>query len=145
MVNKNYAIAMTEILHLFKGFSDEELEKIPSKLISFFKENADKSYICDFDYNTDIEELHLKDETYGLISMICYNYWCETPEEKQQYLNILEKNEREYQKYISEKYNTNNLFKNKEINYNKNLPIFKSKQEKWYEKIIKFIKRILYK
>ena len=93
MVDKNYAIAMSELLYFLKGFSDEEINKIPKKLINFFKENADSSYNCDFDYNANIEDLNLKDETYGLISLICYNYWCETPEEKQQYLDLLKKNE----------------------------------------------------
>ena len=95
VVDKNYAIAMSELLYFLKGFSDEEVNKIPRKLMNFFKENADSSYKCNFDYNANIEDLKLKDETYGLISMICYNYWCETPKEKKQYLNLLEESEKE--------------------------------------------------
>lgn len=114
MVTKNYAIAISELLHFLKGFSTEEIAKIPDELINFFKENADPTYQCDFDYKANLEDLHLKDETYGLISMLCYNYWCETPEEKKQYLNLLEENEKDYQKYIVEKYNPNTLFMNKE-------------------------------
>ena len=94
MLDKNYAIAMSELLHFLKGFSNDEIDKIPKELMDFFIENSDKSYKCDFDYNLNIEDLHLKDETYGLISMICYNYWCKTPEEKQQYLDLLKRNEK---------------------------------------------------
>lgn len=111
MVDKKYSIAMAEVLHLLKGFSKKEIEKIPTKLLKLLEENADKNYKCDFDYNKDLEELDLKDETYGIISMICYNYWCETPEEKAKYISILNENEREYQERLKEKYNINNLFK----------------------------------
>lgn len=147
MIDKNYAIAITELLHFLKGFSDEEINKIPNKLMNFFKENADPTYECNFDYNANIEDLHLKDETYGLISMICYNYWCETPEEKKQYLDLLTENEKKYQKQINEKYNPDNLFTNKKNNHNENreLSIAKYEKEKWYKKIILFLKKFLHK
>lgn len=148
MVDKNYAIAISELLHYFKGFSAEEIDKIPVELINFFKENADESYKCDFDYNANIEDLHLRDETYGLISMICYNYWCESQEEKKQYLNLLEDKEKEYQEHINEKYNLDNLFisqeKNKD-NIRREMPMVKYNKEKWNKKIILFLKRIFKK
>ena len=147
VVDKNYAIAMSELLYFLKGFSDEEVNKIPRKLMNFFKENADSSYKCNFDYNANIEDLKLKDETYGLISMICYNYWCETPEEKKQYLNLLEENEKKYQKYISEKYKPDNLFVNKRNEHDEKtqLAVVKYDKEKWYKKILMFLKRFLHK
>ncbi len=142
MVDKNYAIAMSEVLHFLKGFSTEEIDKIPDELINFFKENADETYKCDFDYNEDIENLHLKDETYGLISMICYNYWCETPEEKKQYLKLLEENEKEYQKYIDKKYNPENMFMNKESKHIETA-IDKYDKEKWYKRFFLFLKKFI--
>ncbi len=142
VIDNNYAIAITELLHFLKGFSDEELNKIPKEFMNFFEENADKNYKCNFDYNTDIEDLHLKDETYGLISMICYNYWCETPEEKKHYLDLLNECEKEYQKQISEKYNPDKLFNKNEYKYDvkKSLEITKCSNEKWYKKILSFLK-----
>lgn len=147
VIDNNYAIAITELLHFLKGFSDEELNKIPKELMNFFEENADKNYKCNFDYNTDIEDLHLKDETYGLISMICYNYWCETPEEKKQYLDLLNESEKEYQKHISEKYNLDKLFANKVSRHDEKtqLAMVKYDKEKWYKKILMFLKRFLHK
>lgn len=98
--DRKYAIAMTEFLYYLKGFPDEYIKKIPTKLLNFFEENCDKNYTCNFDYNKNLEELCLRDETYGLISMICYNYWCETPKEKKEYLKILNENERRFNKKI---------------------------------------------
>lgn len=147
VVDKNYAIAMSELLYFLKGFSDEEVNKIPKKLMKFFKENADQNYKCNFDYNANIEDLHLRDETYGLISMVCYNYWCETPEEKKQYLDLLNESEKEYQKHISEKYNLDKLFVNKRNEHDEKtqLAVVKYDKEKWYKKIIMFLKRLLHK
>ena len=44
VVDKNYAIAMSELLYFLKGFSDEEVNKIPRKLMNFFKENAERNF-----------------------------------------------------------------------------------------------------
>lgn len=147
VVDKNYAIAMSELLYFLKGFSDEEISKIPKELMNFLKENADQNYKCNFDYNANIEDLQLRDETYGLISMICYNYWCETPEEKKQYLDLLNESEKEYQKHISEKYNLDKLFANKVSRHDEKtqLAMVKYDKEKWYKKILMFLKRLLHK
>ena len=45
--------------------------------------------------------------------MLKLKYWCKTEEEKEVLLNILNENEKKQQKEISEKYNPDNLFKNK--------------------------------
>ena len=147
VIDNNYAIAITELLHFLKGFSDEELNKIPKELMNFFEENADKNYKCNFDYNANIEDLQLRDETYGLISMICYNYWCETPEEKKHYLDLLNESEKEYQKHISEKYKPDKLFANKVSRHDEKtqLAMVKYDKEKWYKKILMFLKRLLHK
>lgn len=147
VIDRNYAIAMSELLYFLKGFSDEEISKIPKELMNFLKENADQNYKCNFDYNANIEDLQLRDETYGLISMICYNYWCETPEEKKQYLDLLNESEKEYQKHISEKYNLDKLFANKVSRHDEKtqLAMVKYDKEKWYKKILMFLKRLLHK
>ena len=147
VVDKNYAIAMSELLYFLKGFSDEEISKIPKELMNFLEENADQNYKCNFDYKANIEDLHLRDETYGLISMICYNYWCETTEEKKQYLDLLNESEKEYQKHISEKYNLDKLFANKVSRHDEKtqLAMVKYDKEKWYKKILMFLKRFLHK
>ena len=82
MENIRYANAMTEVLEYLKGIRQEDIDKIPKKLILFFKENASTNYICNIDYNRPLKEQQLLDETRGLISMLCLNYWCETEEQK---------------------------------------------------------------
>lgn len=93
MVNKRYQIAIAETLHYLKGINQEDINKIPDKFITFLKSNAAKDHKCEFDYTKSINELNLKDETRGLISMICFNFWCETEEQKNKFKEHLNENE----------------------------------------------------
>lgn len=136
MVSIQYSNAMAELLHYLKGIRQEDINKIPTKLMNFLQENASKNYKCSFDYNKPLKELDLLDETRGLIGMICYNYWCETAEQKSEYLNKLNENEKHYQQMLREKYNPDNLFKNKKQENEEVQEIqMIVQEEKWYKKI----------
>lgn len=113
MINERYSIAMSETLHYLKGINEEDVNKIPNKFMEFLKANASKNYECDFDYTKPLKELKLMDETRGLISMICLNYWCQTEEQKENFRKHLNKNEIKYQEELRKVYNPDNLFKNK--------------------------------
>ena len=122
MIETKYAIAISEFLCLLKGFSNEYVNKIPKKVLNYFEQNSNKDYICDFDYNDNIEDINLKKETYGLLGLICYKYWCETEEEKKNYYKILQDNEKKYQEDLSKKFDINTIFENKRKN-DKSVPI----------------------
>lgn len=113
MINERYSIAMSETLHYLKGINKEDVNKIPNKFMEFLKANASKNYECDFDYTKPLKELKLMDETRGLISMICLNYWCQTEEQKENFRKHLNKNEIKYQEELRNLYNPDNIFKNK--------------------------------
>lgn len=113
MVSERYSLAMSETLHYLKGINQRDIDKIPSKFIDFLKLNSMAGYKCDFDYNKPLNELKLKDETYGIISMICLNYWCETEEEKEAFKRHLNNNEQKYQEELKEKYHIDKLFDNR--------------------------------
>ena len=42
MINERYSIAITETLHYLKGISQEYIDKIPNRFITFLKDNASK-------------------------------------------------------------------------------------------------------
>ena len=86
MVNERYGIAMAETLHYLKGISQDDINKIPDNFITFLKNNASQNYECKFDYTRPLKELNLKNETRGLIAMICLNYWCETEDQKNNFI-----------------------------------------------------------
>lgn len=116
-VNAN---AMAEVIYYLKGIKQEDIDKIPRKFIQYLNENASKEYKCDFDYNKPLKELDILDEARGIIGMICYNYWCVTEQQKEQYLKKLSMNEQQYQEILHEKYNPDNIFENKKLDFIEN-------------------------
>lgn len=151
-LDKNWAIAMTEFLYLLKGFSNEEIQLIPKKLLDFFEEQSDKEYQCNFDYNNDFEEIDLRDETYGIISMICYNYWCKTQQEKDEYIKLLDQNERKYQELLNSLYNVENIFQKNDLDKDKNIICLEDNnnlpanyKENFITKLKKFVKKLFKK
>ncbi len=115
MVNERYGIAIAETLHYLKGISQDDINKIPNKFMTFLKENAVQDYKCKFDYTRPLNELNLKNETRGLIAMICLNYWCETEEQKNSFRQHLNENEGQYREQLREKYNIADIFNKKEL------------------------------
>lgn len=142
MVKIQYANAMAEVLHYLKGIREEDIDKIPKKLMFFLQENASKEYTCKFDYNKPLQELNILDETRGIISAICLNYWCITAKQKKKYLSKLEENEKKYQNELREKYNPDNIFKNKS-NVKETAMI--EYKETVFNKIMNWIKTLFYK
>ena len=146
MVNVQYANAMAETLHYLKGIRKEDIDKIPKSFIKFLEENASKEYICNFDYHIPLKELNLLDETKGIIGTICLNYWCNTQEQKQAYLKRLNENEIKFEEEIREKYNPDNLFKDKKtiIETTNNFVAMIRYKEDFFTKLIKKLKNIFH-
>jgi len=140
--------AIAEVIYYLQGIKQEDIDKIPEKLMQYLNENASKEYKCDFDYNKPLKELNLQDETRGIIGMICYNYWCVDEIQKKQYLDKLSKNEQKYQEVLHERYNPDNLFKNKN-NKNMEEPIKTTEmiayKENIFQKLIIKIKGFFHK
>ena len=132
MVSIRYANAMKEVLQYLKGIRKEDVDKIPKKFMNFLEENASKEYECQFDFAKPLKELDLLDETKGIITIICYKCWCETEEQKQNFLEKLNENEIE------------NIFtKTNVVNSNTDIMVIKkSKVKQLYEKIIRFIETV---
>ncbi len=145
MISLRNANAMAEVIYYLKGIKKEDIDKIPQNFIQYLNENASKEYKCNFDYNKPLKELDLLDDTRGIIGMICYNYWCITEIQKEQYLQKLRQNEKIYQEILHEKYNSDNLFKNKkEKNIYDNIAMIEYK-ETVLTKLKKWVKNIFNK
>lgn len=151
MVSIQYANAMAETLYYLKGIREEDIRKIPKKFMSFLEENASKEYICNFDYTKPLKELQLQDETRGIISSICLNYWCDTEEQKSEFMRKLRENEDRYQEESRVKYNPDDIFNNvntfksaDEISKSNALPV-EIKKEKFFHKLIIYIKSLFFK
>ena len=108
----SYAKAYVEILELINYMGEAHKKKIPSKLLNFFEENKDFNYSFQIDKTNNSEVKIFSDKTIGLLAMLELKYWAKD-NEKEVLNKALAENENKYQKKIIEKYNTDNLFKNK--------------------------------
>lgn len=141
--------AFSETYDVINHMSKEMQEKIPKSFINLIKENRDLDYKVNIDYSIDIKEQLLK-ETKIILSLVYRDYLCSS--EKREELLALDIEEiRREEKSSQEKYKIDYDSRKKEklqdVEELKNkeqetLPI-KVEKDKWYIKIINFIKKIL--
>lgn len=144
-------IAYAEVDAILNVLEDEYAEKIPEKVKKFFAEEKIQDYEPVIDVNVPLTEQNLKRETMVLLAILNLNYWCESENEKQEFLNELAQNEDERKK-LEEKYNPDNLFKNRKIKHEETIEqvndvgmieykknIFCRLQE-WFANLIKMIR-----
>lgn len=146
MVMENM-LAYAEIDEILNLLEDDYRERVPKKVRDFFKEEKMKDYHPEIDIEKPLIEQNLKRETMVLLAILNLNYWCENEEEKQSFLNELDKNEEE-KKELEEKYNPDNLFKKEKqikILKEENTSLIEYKKtnmlKRVFEKIINFFKR----
>lgn len=126
---------LSETYCLLKHFPKAYIEKIPPKILELINHFSDSKYYIDIDTEKKLDEQNISEETKNMLIVFKYNYWS-TEGEKQMIYDKLDENEMKYQQELREKYNYENIFKNKSTQVNvaeKNVamieykePIFKS-------------------
>lgn len=106
-------MAYSEVYKILNLLDEEYKERVPAKVRAFFEEERLKDYEPAINADVPLTEQNLKRDTIVLLAILNLNYWCDTPEEKQEILDELSNNEKEKQELL-EKYNPDNLFKNKQ-------------------------------
>lgn len=141
--------AFSEVYDVFNHMSKEMQEKIPKSFINIIKENRDLSYKFNINYSIDIKK-QLLNETKIILSLIYRDYLCGKEKKEELFALDIEENKREENK-LKEKYQIDFDSRKKEKFQNEyelknteqeTLPI-KLEKDKWYIKIINFIKKIL--
>ena len=105
-------MAYSEIFEILSLMEEEDKEKVPQEVRDFFEEQRMKEYKPKIRTDIPLTEQNLRRETVVLLTILVINYWCDSKEEKQSFINELEKNEK-VKKELQEKYNPDNLFKNR--------------------------------
>ena len=108
--------AYSEVDEFLGLVTEEEKNQIPKKLRDFFREEKDINYHKNINPNIPIKEQNLKEETLAIIALLMIQYWYKDESKKQKLLEVLDENERKYQEELREKYNLDNIFKNKNQN-----------------------------
>lgn len=133
-----------QIDEILKHSSDEISKKLPKNLQEFLKENKEKDYKPNIDFNTDNWQDYLLEDTIVLMGLIYRDYI--VSKDKRQKLLLEE--EIEY----NEKYNPNNIFKNKKNIQNqikeiqpRETAIIEYKEKNFLQKIFDKIKHLFNK
>lgn len=136
----------SEIDEFLELLDEKTRNEIPAKLREFFKKEKDNNYHKEINPNIPIKEQNLKKETLALIALLNLQYWCKDEKEKERLKQVYANNENKYQEALREKYNPDNIFKNANTEKVKEeVALVEIKKEKWYEKIITFIKNLFKK
>lgn len=113
-ISINTRQAYSEIDEFLQLLSIEKRNKVPQKLRQLFTQEKDNNYTKVIDPTIPIKEQKLKEETLGIIALLNLEYWCKDETEKERLKKVYAQNEKEYQRMLQEKFNSDNMFKKKE-------------------------------
>ena len=140
------ACAYKEIYEILRIFPKELVDKVPKEKIDFFLNNMDKNYQYEITKET-FSETTMLEETVAIFTILFRDYWS-TDEQREKILNFQKQAEAEIEKENREKYNTDNIFKNKNINSEYNIVNEEKSlieiKESPFRKIINAIRRFLH-
>lgn len=114
MIDIEYANAYSEVLEILKYIPIKDYNKIPKNKIELFEKNANNEHRFKYNPNKTLEEQNVTKRAKAIIAILFRDYWANEIQrekiiKKQNYDRIkLEEEKRQ-------KYNPNNIFKNKEI------------------------------
>lgn len=136
-------LAYAEVDAILKLLEDEYVSKIPAQVRDFFKKEKNKEYIPNINANIDLDKQVLRDETISILTLLQINYLCDSEEEKQEILNELNENDRLKEEELREKYNPDNIFKNRNNTQEKEVvAMVEYKEPNFIRKILDKIKRL---
>lgn len=139
-----YEKCLVEVDEVLNHLSKEELNKIPEDVLKNIKKHKDKEYMWKYDESKRLEEQTFDRNAIAILSYINMEYLL-SKEQKDLMEKIHELNEQNFANEIQEKYDSKDLFKNKNktnINVENENAIAKLENNKWYNKMFSFIKRI---
>ena len=113
------ACAYKEIYEILKIFPRELVNEIPKDKIDFFYQNMN----YDYEYNISKETFDgqtMLEETKAILTILFRDYWA-TSEQKEKLVNFTKNAQNVIEKENREKYNPDNLFKNRTINRMENV------------------------
>lgn len=146
IVTKELSNAAVEVNSLLDNVSEEILNKIPFRFLTYLKEIESYDYYFEYDKTKTLEEQGFSKDALKLIGLIYKDYLC-NEEEKNEYINILKQYVLDEENEKREKYNPDNIFKNTkkyevEIETSQALVEYK---ESIFIKIINKIKKFFHK
>lgn len=144
MVDIEYANAYSEVLGILKCISAEEYNKIPKEKIQMFEMFSNKEYIFNYDTDKTLDEQNVSKRAKAVIAILFRDYWA-TDRQREKIVEKQKYDRRKLEEQKTEKYNPNDLFKNKKVESKQENFLVEVKIEKWYEKLFSVLKNMLKK
>ena len=135
------ACSYKEVMTILSLLPDDDWNKIPNERKNFYFQNMKKDYVFNFDSTKPLSMQKLLPRTEAILGNLFKNYLA-TPEEKQEIIDIENKEYIRIEDEKRKKYNPDNLFpkENKITINNENLPIELPKN-----KLYAFFRNLFYK
>lgn len=112
MVAENYACAYREVVEILKYTNQDDVNKIPSEKLLLWLDNMKEDYNFEIDEEKPLSEQNISKEAKAILANVFKEYWA-TDYQKQR-IEAKEKYDMEkLEKEKYEKYNPNDIFKNK--------------------------------
>lgn len=147
-MENNLLKAYSEVDKILSFMEIRDVEKVPKKMREMFKNEKLQDYEPNIDKNIPLEEQQLERKTLAILAMLNLNYWCENEEEKEELIRAYSNNDKKRNEELREKYNPDNIFKNKnkerevEQITEEITAIAEYKKENFIKKLLNKIKRL---
>lgn len=106
-----YSEAAVEVLDILNHTAREDVELIPQSFIKFLTDISSKNYKVQFNHEQPVNGMNLRKQTRELLGFIYITWWCDK-EEREKYKKLIQESNIKNEE-IKEKYNVNDIFKNK--------------------------------
>ena len=145
MVNET-ELAYAEVDAILELLEDEYVNRIPAQVREFFKKEKNKEYRTNINAEISLDKQDLKDETISILTLLQINYLCDSEEERKEILKELQENDRLKEEELREKYNPDNMFKNRnnKLEKEENVAMVEYREPSFIRRILDRIK-ILFK
>lgn len=149
MENIEYSNSLYQISEILKYINPDLKARIPKKFISYFENNKSKNFNWTIDKTLPLEKQDLLPKTKEILTVLYRDFICDDIE-RVKLEKILDNNEAKYQKELRERYNPDEVLKNRQKKNEftniqiKNIQVSENKNSLFY-KIIHRIKFIFHK
>lgn len=149
MENIEYSNSLYQINEIIKYMAPNLKARIPKRILSYIETNKSKEFDWQIDKTLPLEKQDLLQTTKEILTVLYKDYMCNDVER----IKLEEKlndNERKYQEELRQKYNPDNIFKDKtkevvdKITVNEKTSVVTYK-ESFFSKIINKIRLIFHK
>jgi hypothetical protein len=121
--------AYAEVDYIIHHMNERYIEKVPTKLLDFFKSVKDPTYDVYVNPHIPLQDQGLKRYTLEILAILHVKYWCENEQRKAELLAMMQENQDKLETQIREKFSVDKLFDNPSAKVINNLDDLKNQED----------------